>query len=90
MAISMKGEARAHHIPLSRPLEDTNLIILIGQYVSNSDTLLLKCNQYFVEVVARFFLLLAFASILFVNFFFTILVVSLIRIELVVPITELV
>jgi type IV secretory pathway component VirB8 len=41
-------------------------------------------------LAARFFLLIALAFILFVNFFFIILTVAMIRIEMVIPVVELV
>jgi hypothetical protein len=89
MAVSFSGEFNNLTIPHTRPLNQTNLILIIGQYTKNSDTLLLECNQYFVEMIASFFLLMCIAFIVFVNLFFTTLTVLIIKIDLVDPICEL-
>jgi hypothetical protein len=89
MAISFKGENNEMNIPISRALADVNLIVIIGQYVKNSDTLLVDCNQYFVKQTAFFFLYICFAFILFVNVFFICLTIILIRVDLIDPTVEL-
>lgn len=44
MAVSFVGEFNNMTIPVTRTRNDTNLVVIVGQYVYNSDTLLLECN----------------------------------------------
>ena len=77
-AFSFRGENSAFDIPDSRPMEELNLVVVVGDKFFNTDRILFEANNLFVNEVVNWFLLIIIAAIVFVNVYFIILTVSLI------------
>ena len=77
-AFSFKGESSKFTIPDSRPLDDLNLIIVLGNYKYSSERLVHDASDHFVREIVDIFLFLTLGVILFLNIYFVILVVIMI------------
>ena len=50
-AYSINGENGLQDVPNSRNLEDVNFIVIIGEYVENSNIIYLEANSHYVVTV---------------------------------------
>jgi len=67
-----------------------NMILILGQYVINSDMIHIEGSAFYINEIIEWFLLFVFCCIAFIMVFFVVLTIALIKIEVINPIQEII